>query len=72
MGGHPGGHGKGLADKLGIKVPSDRKILDDYAKYRTELVDTCLEMDDDAMEKPTSPTTCRLRRTCCAPASARA
>ena len=42
--------GKGLADKLEIAVPSDRKILDDYAKYRSELVDTALEMDDDAME----------------------
>ncbi|HEY5758122.1 MAG TPA: elongation factor G [Steroidobacter sp.] len=40
-----------MADKLGIQVPSDRKILDDIAKYRTELVDTCLEMDDAAMEK---------------------
>ena len=47
----PVGDGKGLADKLGIKVPSDRKILDDYAKYRAELVDTSLEMDHEAMEK---------------------
>jgi elongation factor G len=39
-----------LADKLGITVPSDRAILDDVEKYRTELVDTCLEMDDTAME----------------------
>ena len=29
-----------LADKLGITVPTDRKILADYEKYRTELVDT--------------------------------
>src|SRR6186713_292862 len=43
--------GKGLADKLGITVPSDRKILDAYDKYRSELVDTALEMDDEAMEK---------------------
>ncbi len=43
--------GKGLADKLGITVPSDRKILDAYDKYRSELVDTALEMDDAAMEK---------------------
>jgi elongation factor G len=42
--------GKGLADKLGITVPSDRKILDEVLRYRTELVDTCLEMDDAAME----------------------
>src|SRR5215831_3457896 len=47
----PVGDGKGLADKLGITVPSDRKILDDYSKYRSELVDTALEMDDEAMEK---------------------
>jgi elongation factor G len=47
----PVGDGKGLADKLGITVPSDRKILDDVMKYRAELVDTALEMDDAAMEK---------------------
>ncbi|MFC4309243.1 elongation factor G [Steroidobacter flavus] len=40
-----------IADKLGISVPSDRKILADIAKYRTELIDTCLEQDDAAMEK---------------------
>ncbi len=39
-----------LADKLGIAIPSDRKILADVAKYRSELVDTCLEQDDAAME----------------------
>ena len=39
-----------IADDLGIAVPSDRAILADIAKYRTELVDTCLEMDDAAME----------------------
>ncbi len=39
-----------LADKLGITVPSDRMILADVEKYRTELVDTCLEQDDVAME----------------------
>ncbi len=39
-----------LADKLGITVPSDRKILSEVDKYRSELVDTCLEMDDAAME----------------------
>jgi elongation factor G len=42
---------KKLADLLGITVPSDRKVLDEYEKYRTELVDTCLEQDDAAMEK---------------------
>ncbi len=40
----------GMADKLGITVPSDRAILDNLEQYRTELVDTCLEMDDTAME----------------------
>ena len=39
-----------LADKFGITVPSDRAILDSVAKYRTELVDTALEQDDEAME----------------------
>jgi elongation factor G len=39
-----------LADQLHITVPSDRKLLADIAKYRTELVDTCLEQDDEAME----------------------
>jgi elongation factor G len=39
-----------IADRLGITVPSDRAILADIQKYRTELVDTCLEMDDVAME----------------------
>ena len=31
-------------------MPSDRAILDSIGKYRTELVDTCLEQDDEAME----------------------
>jgi elongation factor G len=39
-----------LADKLHITVPTDRAILADVQKYRTELVDTCLEQDDAAME----------------------
>lgn len=39
-----------LADKLGITVPTDRALLSQVEKYRTELVDTCLEMDDAAME----------------------
>jgi elongation factor G len=39
-----------LADKLHITVPSDRKLLGEIDKYRTELVDTCLEQDDEAME----------------------
>ena len=38
-----------LADKLGITIPSDRALLAEAERYRTELVDTCLEMDDDAM-----------------------
>ena len=39
-----------LADKLHITVPSDRQLLEKVEQYRTELVDTCLEMDDAAME----------------------
>jgi len=39
-----------IADKLGITVPSDRKILADIEQFRSELVDTCLEQDDVAME----------------------
>src|ERR1700683_77167 len=39
-----------LADKFHITVATDRKLLGDIAKYRTELIDTCLEQDDEAME----------------------
>src|ERR1043165_650242 len=39
-----------IADKLGITVPSDRKLLSEIDRYRTELIDTCLEQDDAAME----------------------
>jgi elongation factor G len=39
-----------IADKLGITVPSDRKLLSEVEQYRTELVDTALEQDDEAME----------------------
>jgi len=39
-----------IVDKLGITVPSDRQLLGKIAEYRKELVDTCLEMDDAAME----------------------
>src|SRR5579862_1001988 len=39
-----------LADKLHITVPADRQLLADVDKFRTELIDTCLEMDDEAME----------------------
>ncbi len=59
--------GQGLADKLGITVPTDRKILDDVLKYRSELVDTCLEMDDEAMEKyltDNEPPTADVLRAC--------
>jgi elongation factor G len=42
--------GPNIADELGIQVPSDRAILKDIEKYRTDLVDTCLEQDDAAME----------------------
>jgi len=41
---------EGMADKLGVTVPSDRAILDNIEKFRADLVDTCLEMDDAAME----------------------
>jgi elongation factor G len=40
-----------LADKLQIGIPADRAILARAAQYRTELIDTCLEQDDEAMEK---------------------
>src|SRR5208283_6020613 len=36
-----------LADKLHITVPSDRQLLADVEKFRTELIDTCLEQDDE-------------------------
>ena len=39
-----------IADKLGITVPSDRAILEQIERFRSELVDTCLEQDDEAME----------------------
>jgi elongation factor G len=39
-----------IADKLHITVPSDRKLLGEIDRYRTELIDTCLEQDDAAME----------------------
>jgi len=41
---------EGMSDKLGITVPSDRALLDAIESFRTELVDTCLEMDEVAME----------------------
>jgi elongation factor G len=39
-----------MSDQLGITVPTDRAILKAVMQYRTELVDTCLEQDDAAME----------------------
>jgi elongation factor G len=39
-----------LADKLNITVPTDRALLADVERFRTELIDTCLEQDDVAME----------------------
>ena len=39
-----------IADKLHIAMPSDRKLLGEIERYRTELIDTCLEQDDEAME----------------------
>jgi elongation factor G len=56
-----------LADKLQITVPADRKILAEAEKYRTELVDTCLEQDDAAMEKyleEGTPPTAEVLRQC--------
>jgi elongation factor G len=38
-----------LADKLKITVSEDREILADVAKYRSDLIDTALEQDDDAL-----------------------
>jgi elongation factor G len=55
-----------LADKLHITVPSDRQLLDKVEQYRAELVDTCLEQDDQAMEAylndGTVPSAAVLRR----------
>src|SRR5260370_19928656 len=55
-----------LADKLHITTPSDRKLLRDVFKYRTELVDTFLEHHDEAMDAflthGTVPSTDVLRR----------
>jgi elongation factor G len=52
-----------LADKLHITVPSDRALLAERGKFRTELVDTCLEQDDEAMEAYlTDGTVCLGRR----------
>src|SRR5580692_3256101 len=39
-----------LASKVGLTNPGDIKLLAKIEQYRTELVDTCLEMDDEAME----------------------
>jgi len=39
-----------LADKLKITNAYDRELLSQYKEYRTELVESCLEMDDAAME----------------------
>ena len=39
-----------MADVLDITVPSDRELLSKIEKFRTELVDTCVEMDEAAME----------------------
>ncbi len=41
----------GLADKLGIQVKEDRDVLAAWKAYRADLVDTCLEQDEAAMEK---------------------
>lgn len=39
-----------LADKLKITNAYDRELLSQYKQYRTDLVDACVEQDDDAME----------------------
>ncbi|MFC7332916.1 elongation factor G [Rhodocista pekingensis] len=39
-----------LADKLKISNAYDRELLGQISQYRTELVDSCLELDDAAME----------------------
>jgi elongation factor G len=39
-----------LASRVGLTNPGDIKLLTKIAQYRSELVDTCLEMDDEAME----------------------
>jgi elongation factor G len=39
-----------LASQVGLTNPGDIKLLTKIAQYRSELVDTCLEMDDEAME----------------------
>jgi len=39
-----------LADKLKITNAYDRELLSQYKEYRQELVESCLEMDDAAME----------------------
>lgn len=40
-----------LADKLNITNAYDRELLSQVGTYRTELVESCLELDDEAMEK---------------------
>ncbi len=40
-----------LADKLKITNAYDRDLLSKVADYRQELVESCLELDDEAMEK---------------------
>src|SRR3569832_399609 len=47
----PVGDGKGLADKLGISVPSAREILDDYSKYRSKHNNTNHKKNDKAKKK---------------------
>ena len=39
-----------LGAKVGLTNPGDLKLLTKIEQYRTELVDTCLEQDDAAME----------------------
>jgi elongation factor G len=39
-----------IADRLKIMVAEDREILTKIADYRTQLIDTAIEQDDEAME----------------------
>ncbi len=53
-----------LADKLKITNAYDRELLSQYATYRQDLVEACVEQDDAAMEaylEGTEPTAEKLR-----------
>lgn len=53
-----------LADKLKITNAYDRELLSQYATYRQDLVEACVEQDDEAMEaylEGTEPSAEKLR-----------